>query len=113
MLSGLNFSVSYLDDFLINSKSAFDHKDHVHKVFAKTQDYGFKIKETKYDFFMEKIKYPGHIIDKDGKRPDPEQADAIKDIPAPDNIASLKSFLGVQIITRHSYKTCMICMLPK
>ena len=28
-------------------------------------------------FFMEKIKYLGHIIDKDGRKLDPERAEAI------------------------------------
>ena len=93
MLSGFDFSVAYLDDILIYSKTVVEHKDHVHKVFAKIQDYGFKIKETKCDFLMEKIKYFGHIIDKDGKRPDPERTAAIKDMPASDNIASLQSFI--------------------
>ena len=95
MLSDLDFSVAYLDDILMNSKSVVEHKDHVHKIFAKIQDYDFKIKETKCDFLMEKIKYLGHIIDKDGKRPDPEWATMIKDMLAPDNIASLQSFLGL------------------
>ena len=50
MLSGLDFSVAYFDDILMNSKSVIEHKDHVHKVLAKIQDYGFKIKETKCDY---------------------------------------------------------------
>ena len=95
MQNGLDFSVAYLDDILMNSKSVVEHKDDVHKVFAKIQDYGFKIEVTECDFFMEKIKYLGHIIDKDSRRPDPERDAAIKDIPAPDNIASLQSFLGL------------------
>ena len=57
-LSDLDFSVAYLDDILMNSKSIIEHKDHIHKVFAKIQDYGFKIKETKCDFFMEKNQKP-------------------------------------------------------
>ena len=44
---------------------------------------------------MEKIKYLGHIIDKGGRRPDPEQATAIKEMPASENISSLQSFLGL------------------
>ena len=44
---------------------------------------------------MNKIKYLGHIIDKDGRRPDPERATAIKDMPAPDNVTTLQSFLGL------------------
>ena len=46
-------------------------------------------------FPYEKIKYLRHIIDKDGRRPDPEQATAIKDMPAPDNDTTLQSFLGL------------------
>ena len=84
MLSGFDFAVAYLDE-----KSMIEHKEHIHKVFTKIQDYGFKLSETKCDFFMEKIKYLGHIIDKDGRRLDA----AIKDMPAPDNITSLQSFL--------------------
>ena len=42
---------------------------------------------------MGKIKYPGNIIGKDGRRPDPERTDMIKDILVPDNMASLQSFL--------------------
>ena len=53
MLSGLDFIVAYLDDILMKSKSIIEHKEHIHKVFTKIQDYGFKPKETKYDFFME------------------------------------------------------------
>ena len=43
---------------------------------------------------MNKIKYLGHI-DKDGRRPDPEKASAIKDMPTPDNVTTLQSFFGL------------------
>ena len=95
MLSGFDFAVAYLDDILIKSQSLGEHKEHVYKVFAKIQDYGFKLKESKCDIFMEKIKYLGHIIDRDGRRPDPDWATTIKDMPAPNNIATLQSFLGL------------------
>ena len=44
---------------------------------------------------MNKIKYLGHIIDKNGRSLDPECATAIKDMPAPDNFTTLQSFLGL------------------
>ena len=59
------------------------------------QEYGFKSKESKCDFFMEKIKYLEHIINIDGWRLDPEQATTIKDMPAPENVSALLSFLGL------------------
>ena len=80
----------------MKNKSLIEHKEHVHKVFTKIQNYGFKFKETKYDFFfMEKIKYLVHFIDKDGRRPDLERAAAIKNMPASENIATLLSFQGL------------------
>ena len=42
---------------------------------------------------MNKIKYLGRIIDKDRRRPDPERATAIKDMPTPDNITTLSILL--------------------
>ena len=54
MLGGLDFAVVYLYDILMKSKSIIEHKEYVHKVFTKIQDYGFKLKKTKCDFFMEK-----------------------------------------------------------
>ena len=49
------------------------------------------------EFFLEEIKYLGHIIDKDGRRPDPDRATAIKkkNMPVPGNITELQSFLGL------------------
>ena len=42
---------------------------------------------------MNKIKYLGQIIDSDGRKLHPERAEAIKDMPAPDNMAKLQAFL--------------------
>ena len=59
---------------------------------------------------MNKIKYLGHIIDKDGRRHDPERATAIKDMPAPDNVMTLQSFLGLanyyQSFIKNLYNLC-------
>ena len=71
---------------VISSKTKELHREHLNKVFAQIREFGFKVKEAKCDFCMNKIKYLGLIIAKDGKRPDPERASAIKDMPAPDNV---------------------------
>ena len=93
MLGGFDFAFAYLDDIVIISKKKELHREHLNKVFAQIQEFGSKVKEAKCDFCMNKIKYLGHIIDKDGRRPDLERATAIKDMPAPDNVTTLQSFL--------------------
>ena len=86
MLGDLDFAFAYLDDILITSKSVTEHRKHIMCVFDKIQEYGFKAKEAKCDFFLSEIKYLGHIINKDGRRLDPDRATAIKDMPAPDDV---------------------------
>ena len=51
----LDFAVEYSDDILMNSKNVEQYKEHVHKVFSRIQN-SFKLNESKYDFFMEKIR---------------------------------------------------------
>jgi hypothetical protein len=41
------------------------------------------------------VKYLGHLISKDGIKPDPENETAVKDMKAPQNIKELQSFLGM------------------
>ncbi|XP_026441996.1 uncharacterized protein K02A2.6-like, partial [Papaver somniferum] len=95
MLSGLDYTIAYLDDILVKSESVDEHKHHLRKVFERLRSYGFRVKENKCDFLLEEIKYLGHIINKEGKKPDKNRASAIKDMPEPKDIKSLQSFLGL------------------
>ena len=61
----------------------------------KNKGFGFKLSLEKCEFFLPKIKYLGQVIDKKGRTSDPNQADAIKYMPAPTNVMSLQSFLGL------------------
>ena len=65
-----------MDLAFYNSRSLI-YREHLNKVFAQIREFGFKVKETKGDFCMNKIKYLGHIIDKDGRRPNSERSTAI------------------------------------
>ena len=94
MLGDLDYATAYLDDILVTSKTTTEHWNHIINVFEKLQEYGFKVKEAKCDFFLPYIKYLCHIINRDGRRPDPERANAIRNMPAPDNVQALQIFLG-------------------
>ena len=102
MLGDLDFTTVYLDDILITSKSVIEHRKHIMCVFDKLQEYDFKVKEAKYYFFLSEIRYLGHLINKDGRWPDPDRATTIKDMQAPENVQALQSFLGLA-------KFCLMC----
>ena len=63
ILARLDFSVAYLDDILIRSKNRKEHTEHIEKVFERLEDFGFKVSDTKCEFFMTSIKYFWQIID--------------------------------------------------
>jgi hypothetical protein len=51
--------------------------------------------ESKCDFGDPKVKYLGHIVDKDGVYVDPKKIEAMKDWLCPKTFKSLKGFLGL------------------
>ena len=67
-------------------------------VFRRIQDYGFKLKEEKREFFMNKTKYQGQVIDENDREPDPARASTLE------NVSSLQSLLGL-------CQTCIVCKL--
>ena len=89
MLGDLDYATAYLGDILVTSKTTAEHRNHIINVFEKLQEYGFKVKEAKCEFFLPEIKYLGHIINRDSPRPDPERANAIRNMPAPLNVQPL------------------------
>ncbi|KAL3074705.1 hypothetical protein niasHT_037570 [Heterodera trifolii] len=95
LLAGLEFATAYLDDIIIVSKTKDEHFQNLEKVFDRIQSWGFRVKMDKCSFFQEQIKYLGQIIDKDGRRPDPSKIAAIANMPAPNDVPSLRTFLGM------------------
>lgn len=92
MLGNLDTAIAYLDDIIIASKNREEHASHIKQVLSWIQNYGFNVKEDKCEFFLQKIKYLRHISDKDGWRPNPDRATAIREMPAAENIVQLQSF---------------------
>ncbi|XP_029639544.1 uncharacterized protein K02A2.6-like [Octopus sinensis] len=56
MLADCEFAVSYLDDILIKSESRDQHIEHIEEVFKQICEYGFKVREDKCEFFLDKNK---------------------------------------------------------
>ena len=52
-------------------------------------------KLSKYKFWMEKITFLGHIVSKEGVKPDPSKIKAIMEWEAPKNVTKIQSFLGL------------------
>ena len=87
MLAGMEYAIVYFDDILIKSENEDQHKTHIRALFQRIEE-RFQVGRKKCEFFM-KIKYLEKIIDSHGRKSNPEKAEAIKNMAAPDNVAKV------------------------
>ena len=95
ILEGLNFAMTYLDGIIIFSNSEEEHLLHLAEVFHWLRKAGFKMKQSKCDFFKSQIHYLGHLISEDGICPLLDRLDSIKNMPALKCAKEIKQFLGL------------------
>ena len=90
------FVAVYLDDIIIYSKGTLEsHLDHLKQVFETLRRANLMIKLKKCYFCMPNIHFLGHVVGRDGIRPDPEKIEKVKNFPEPKNISQLRSALGL------------------
>jgi len=73
----------YMDDILIYSKTASEHRDHVKQVFARLNAKGWHVKQKKCALFLPAVEFLGHVVSADGVKVMESKVDAIKQWPEP------------------------------
>ena len=56
----------YMDDILIFSKSAQEHRQHVMQVFEKLNAHNWHVKSKKGALFLPEVEFLGHVVSVDG-----------------------------------------------
>lgn len=85
----------YLDDIIVFSVSLQEHMVNLEKVFKRLRESNFKIQMDKSEFLKLETAYLGHIISKDGIKPNPDKITAIQKFPLPKTATEIKRFLGL------------------
>jgi transposase InsO family protein len=91
----LPFAFVYLDDVLVASRSAADHRRHLREVLQCLQDNNLVVNAEKCVFGQERIVFLGHVVTAGGVSPLPDRVAAIREFPEPANIEQLQAFLGL------------------
>ncbi|PIO60823.1 integrase core domain protein [Teladorsagia circumcincta] len=95
MIAGLDGVAAYLDDIIVTGRTTVEHRHNLEALLRRIEQYGFRVREEKCHFMMPEIRYLGNIIDANGRRPDPDKIQAITKMPRSNDIAQLRSFLGM------------------
>ena len=97
ILRGLEyrFTLIYIDDIIIFSKSINEHLTHLEEAFRRLRDANVKLSPEKCSFVKERIEYLGHVVTPEGIFPDPSKVEVVKNFPTLASLKELESFLGL------------------
>lgn len=85
----------YLDDIIVFSTSLQEHMESLKKVFQRLREANLKVQMDKSEFLHKEIAFLGHIVTREGIKPNPDKIDAIKHYPIPKTQKEIKAFLGL------------------
>lgn len=85
----------YLDDILIAGRTNDEHWTRVTEVLRRLQTAGVRLQLEKCVFAVSELPYLGFIISKDGLKTSPEKVRAVLETKRPENLQSLRAFLGL------------------
>ncbi|WVZ90551.1 hypothetical protein U9M48_036843 [Paspalum notatum var. saurae] len=82
------FVVIFIDDILIYSKTEEEHEEHLRLVLQKLREHKLYAKFSKCDFWIEEVKFLGHVISNGGIAVDQSKK-------IPEDVKGIRSFLGL------------------
>ncbi|GJW67597.1 putative reverse transcriptase domain-containing protein [Tanacetum coccineum] len=88
------FIIVFIYDILIYSKSKEEHKEHLKIILELLKKEELYAKFSKYDFWLSKVQFLGHVIDSEGIHVDPAKIESIKDWASPKTPTEIRQFLG-------------------
>ena len=89
------FVVVFIDDILIYSYSHEEHAVHLRIVLQILREKQLYAKLSKCEFWLEEVKFLGHVISKGGIKVDPAKVEAVIGWERPKTVTEIRSFLGL------------------
>ena len=112
VLRGLNFCYTYIDDVLIASSTAHEHRQHLQQVFQRFREYRAIINPSKCELGVTELTFLGHHLNSQGTLPLQEKVIAIQDFPGPSTKSKLQEFLGLVNFYYQFVPQCAQILLP-
>lgn len=97
VLSGLKWQTClvYLDDVIVFSPTFDEHVKRLSAVLQAIRSAGLTLKREKCHFGFKELRFLGHVVSRDGVRPDPDKIAAVSKFPTPVDKRAVRRFLGL------------------
>jgi hypothetical protein len=92
---GDSFLKIFVDDLNVHSEEWQDHLQHLGAVLSRLREVNLKLNPSKCCFAAGSVVFLGHVVSKEGTRPNPSKVDAVRGFPAPTTVTNVRSFLGL------------------
>ena len=96
VLQGLHWQtvLLYLDDVIVIAPDFESHMERLTEVLRRLRQAGLKLKPSKCELLQKEVRYPGHIVSREGVATDPKKVAAVNEWPTPHDLVELRAFLG-------------------
>ncbi len=78
-----DFAMVYIDDIVIYSKTFEEHLRHIELILRRLEETNIMLKLKKCKWGDVNVEYLGHIVGRDGLKPDPKKIEKIKNLRIP------------------------------
>jgi hypothetical protein len=89
------FVVVFIDDILIYCKDEAKHEQHLHIILQRLRDHKLYAKFSKYEFWLDTVKFLDHTISSEGISVDPSKVQEVMDWKPPTSVHQIRNFLGL------------------
>ena len=95
VLEDIDGAEAIVDDILVWGRDIQEHDARLKRVLDRVQDVNLKLNQKKCQIRKKEITYVGHLLAKDGLKPDPEKVRAVQAVTRPSKMKELKTFLSI------------------
>ena len=85
----------YLDDIILYSSNLDDHFEKLDEVLSRLKRAGLKLKPSKCEFIKDEVVYLGHVVCRNGIKPNPKIIDSVENWKVPSSVKDVQKFLGL------------------